>query len=159
MRSAAATSSLGAFALDSVEQLLGLKRRVAEVDEAIAGERAGVGGACRGDRDFLLQRSGDLLAQLDDDSLRGPLADPGDRLEAFGVAGRDRPQQVSGGATREGGDRHFGPDTADRDQLAEEIALFLGGKTVEGERVVAGDQLGVQESLAPRRGDGLQGLG
>ena len=33
---------LGVLALDPVEQLLGLQRRVAEVDQAVAGERAGV---------------------------------------------------------------------------------------------------------------------
>ena len=42
LRSAAATSSCGLGALEAVEQLLGLQRRVAEVDQAVAGERAGV---------------------------------------------------------------------------------------------------------------------
>ena len=42
MRSAAATSSSASSPLEAVEQLLGLQRRVAEVDEAVAGERAGV---------------------------------------------------------------------------------------------------------------------
>ena len=146
-----AISSSGSLALDPVEQLLGLQRRVAEVDQAVAGEARGRRRRRGQRRDLLLERAGDLLAQLDDDPLRGPLADPGHRLEALGVAGGDRPQQLARRAAGERRDRDLGPDAADRDQLAEEVALLLGGEAVEGERVVAGDQLGVQEGLAPGR--------
>ena len=102
LRSAAGDQLLRVVAVEAVEQLLGLERRVAEVDEAVAGERAGVAALGRGHRHLLLERAGDLLAQLDDDPLRGPLADPGHRLEAFGVAGGDRPQQVAGAGRRRG---------------------------------------------------------
>src|SRR5207342_1658169 len=68
---------LRVVALDPVEQPLGLERRVAEVDQAVASEATRVS-LFRGRHDALvLQLSGDLLAQLDDDPLRGPLADPG----------------------------------------------------------------------------------
>ena len=150
LRSAVAISSSGSSLSQPVEQLLGLERRVAEVDEAVAGEVAGV--PALGERldDLLLERAGDLVAQLDDDPLGRPLADPGDGLEALRVAGGDRPQQLARRAAGEGRDRDLGPDPADRDQLAEEVALLLGGEAEEGQRVVAGDQLGVQEGLARR---------
>ena len=47
-------------------------------------------------------------------------------------------------------DRDLRADAADRDQLAEEVALLLGGEAEERQRVVAGDQLGVEEGLARR---------
>ena len=53
----------------------------------------------------------------------------------------------------------FGPDAADRDQLQEEIALLLAGEAVEAERVVAGDQVGVQGGVLAARRHRLQGLG
>ena len=53
----------------------------------------------------------------------------------------------------------LGPMPLTVDQLAEEVALLLGGEAVEGERVVAGDQLGVQEGVAPGRRHRLQRLG
>ena len=52
----------------------------------------------------------------------------------------------------------FGTDPADRDQHPEELPLVFGGEAVEGERVLAGDQLGVQEGLRAGRRDRLQGL-
>ena len=42
LRSAAGEELLGVVALDAVEQLLGFQRRVAEVDQAVAGQGAGV---------------------------------------------------------------------------------------------------------------------
>ena len=150
---------LGVAALDAVEQLLGLQRRVAEVDQAVAGEAAGIAPSASPAADLLLERPGDLLAQLDDDPLRGALADPGHGLEAFGVAGGDRSQQLARGAAGERRDGDLRADPADRDQLAEEVALLLGGEAVEGERVVAGDQLGVQEGVAPGGRDRFQRLG
>src|SRR6185436_21108656 len=112
---------LGVAAVDAVEQLLGLQWRVAEVDESVAGKRTGVAVvACR-KRHLLLELSGDLLAQLDDDSLGSPFSDPRRGLEALRVAGGDRSQQLARRATGEHRDRHLRPDAADRDELAEEV--------------------------------------
>src|SRR6201999_1072904 len=81
---------LGVVALEALEQLLGLERLVAEVDEAVAGKRAGVaflgGGDHAGGR---FERSRDLLAELDDDPFGRSFADPGHGLEAFRVARGD----------------------------------------------------------------------
>ncbi len=49
-----------------------------------------------------------------------------------------------GGAAREHGQRHLGPDRLHAEQHQEQLALLLGGEPVEGERVVADDQVGVQ---------------
>ena len=98
--------------------------------------------------DLFLERAGDLLAQLDDDPLRGPLADPGHRLEALASPAAIARSSSRGLPPERVAIATFGPTPADRDQLAEEVALLLGGEAVERQRVVAGDQLGVQEGLA-----------
>ena len=45
--------------------------------------------------------------------------------------------------------RHLRSDTLDPDQHQEEVALGLGGKAVELDRVVAHDQVREQAALAP----------
>ena len=120
LRSAACDELLRALAVGAVEQPLGLRRRVAEVEQAVAGQGARILGPA--DRDLgavgvALDLARDLLAQLDDDPLGGALADSRHRLEALGVAGGDRPQQLARRPARERRDRDLGPDAADRDQL------------------------------------------
>ena len=83
----------------------------------------------------------------------GPLADPRHRLEALRVAGRDRAQQLARGAAGEDRDRDLGADPRDRGQVQEEVALLLAGEAVEVQRVVAGDEVGVQRR-PPCRGPG-----
>src|SRR5262249_37836210 len=78
---------LGALALGRREQLLRLRRRVAEIEQALPGQRPWIllprrrGHGVR----IALDLSGDLLAQLDDDPLRGPLADSRHGLEPLRV--------------------------------------------------------------------------
>ena len=158
-RSASAISSSGSSLSASPSSCLGLGGRIAEVDEAVAGQRPRVAALLGAGRDRLLELPGDLLAQLDDDPLGGPLADSRHGLKALRVAGGDRPQQLARGAAAEHRDRHLGADPADRDQLPEEVALLLGGEPVQRQRVVAGDQLRVQESLPAGSRNRLQGLG
>ena len=87
--SAWAIRSSGVLAGRAVEQRVGLLRREAEPEQAVAGERARVVAA--GDHDRVVGRRGaDLLAQLDDDPLGRALADARHGLQARGVAGRDR---------------------------------------------------------------------
>ena len=81
-RSACGDQLLGAVALGAVEQLVGLGRRVAELEQAVARQRARVVGvgATRRSRAPIASASGsaradDLLAQLDDDPLGRALAD------------------------------------------------------------------------------------
>ena len=93
-----------------------------------------------------------FLAQLDDDPLGGPLADPRHGLEALRVTGGDRPQQLADGAARKGSEGDLRPHPADRDQQQKEVPLALAGEAVEVERVVAGDQVSVElGALATRR--------
>ncbi len=107
----------------------------------------------------VLELAGDLLAQLDDHPLGGALADPRHGLEALRVAGGDRPQQLARGAAGEDRDRDLGADAGDRGQVQEEVALLLAGEAVERQRVVAGDEVGVQGRLLAAGGHRLQGLG
>ena len=67
----------------------------------------------------------DLLAQLDDDPLGGPLADARDRLEASRVARRERRDQLARGAAGEHRQRHLRADRLDRQQHQEQVALLL----------------------------------
>ncbi len=68
---------------------------------------------------------GDLLAQLHDDALRGALADPGHRLQARGVPGGERSDQLAWRAAGEHRKRDLGPDGLDGEQHQEEVALLL----------------------------------
>ena len=78
----------------------------------------------------LLELAGDLLAQLDDDPLGGPLADarapPGSAL-------RRRPRSPGsssrGRAAGEDRDRDLRADPGDRDQVQEEVALLLAWRS------------------------------
>src|SRR5262245_15720863 len=118
---------LRALALGLVEQALGLRGRVAEVEQAVPGQRARVllsAGAGRA-VGVPLDLARDLLAKLDDDPLGSPLADPRHGLEALGVAGGDRTQQLPHRAAGEGRDRHLRPHPADGGEMEEEVALLL----------------------------------
>ena len=142
---------LGTLTGGAVEQLVGLLGAVAEPEQALARDRPRVSRAR--DRDRLLgQRRADLLAQLDDDPLGRPLADPRDGLEARRVARRQRRQQLARAAAGEHGERDLGPDRLHAEQHQEQLAFLLGGESVQGERVVADDQVGVQRDLEPAAG-------
>ena len=89
-----------------------------------------------------------LLAQLDDDALGGALADAGHGLEAGGVAGGDRVQQLARRAAREHRQRHLRPDPLHPDQHQEQLALGLGGEAEQVHAVVAQHEVGEQARLA-----------
>ena len=123
----------------AVEQLLDLGRAEAEADQAVAGERARV---VRWPSLVIDDRVvGDLRLELDDDPLRGALADAGHGLQARGVAGRDGGQQLARRAAGEHGERHLRADALDADQQQEQVALLLGREAVQGQRVLAHDQV------------------
>ena len=101
----------------------------------------------------------DLLAQLDDDPLGRALADARHGLQAGDVAGHERGDELARGAAAEHGERHLRPHRLHPDEGQEEVALLLGGEAVEGQRVVAHDQVRVQRDGAAHAGDLAQRLG
>src|SRR5215210_2195869 len=84
---------LGALAAGLGEQPLSLGGRIAEVEQSLPGQRAGIlpFSGRRGGVGVALDLPRDLLAQLDDDPLRRALPDAGNGLEALRVPGGDRP--------------------------------------------------------------------
>ena len=102
---------------------------------------------------------GHLLAQLDDDPLGRSLADARDRLEARGVARRDRRDQLAGRPAGEDGERDLGPHGLHAEQHQEEVALLLRVESVERELVVAHDEMRVQRGRLARGGNVLERLG
>src|SRR4051812_32085908 len=143
---------LGGLAVGARKQLLRLLDREAEPDEAVTGHRPRIVGAPDDDAVALA----DLFAQLDDDPLGRALADPGHGLEALGVAGCDRVQQLAGRSPRQHGERHLWTYALHPEQQQEQVALVLGREAVELHRVVAHDQVRVKERLLADRRDLLQ---
>ncbi len=133
--------------------------REAEAEQAVAGEHPRVVPARDHDRRRRGARRADLLAQLDDDPLGRPLADPRRRLQARGVAGGDGAEHLARRAAGEDGERHLRPDGLHADQQQEQVALLLGGEAVEQQRVVAHDQVRVQRDVCPHARDVAQRLG
>src|SRR5262249_33515053 len=82
--------------------------------------------------------------QLDDDPLGRALADPRHRLEARSVAGRERREQLARRTAAQHGLGDLRADALHADQQQEQVALLLGGKAVELERVVTDDQVAVE---------------
>src|ERR687891_1134287 len=84
------------------EQPLRLRRGVAEVEQPFPGQGTGVLLAWCERRavGIALDLPRNLLAQLDDDPLSGPLADPRHRLEPLGVTRGDRSEQFAHGSAR-----------------------------------------------------------
>ncbi len=149
---------LGRLARRAVEQLLGLLRREAEPDEAVAREQPRVVAARDHDR-VAGGRRADLLAQLDHDPLGGALADPLHGLQPRRVAGRDGGEQLARRAAREHRERDLRADGLHADQQQEQVALGLGGEAVELQRVVAHDQVRVQRRRVADRRRVAQRLG
>ena len=150
---------LGVFALEAVEQLLGLQRRVAEVDEAVAGEGAGVAAssaATIADSSSSAPATFSRSSTMIRSAVRLPI--PGTAWKRLVSPAAIARRSSRGAAAGERRDRHFRADAADRDQHPEEVALLFGGEAVEGERVLARDQLGVQEGVGAGRRDRLQRL-
>ena len=150
---------LGRLALGGLEQCLRLGGLEAELQQAVAGEVARIVAARDGDRRPEVVRHADLLAQLDHDPLRRALADAGHRLQAGDVAGHQRAHQLARGSAAEHRERHLRPHRLHADESQEEVALLLGGEAVEGQRVVAHDQMGVQRHRAAHAGHLAQRLG
>src|SRR4051812_8929406 len=152
---------LRALALGCVEQRLGLGQAVAQLDQAVARQRARVVAARDGDRARRIggRRRADLLAQLDDDALRRALADPGHGLEALGVARGDRGEQLARRAARQHGQRHLRPDRLDAEQQQEQVALLLAAEAEQRDRVVAQDRVRVQRDVLADRRHAAQRLG
>src|SRR3990170_4144499 len=97
-------------------------------------------------------RFGELALKLEQQPLRGLLADARDASQRRGLLHGDRVREVR--------DRHAGqhrkrgarPDAGDADQLAEHAALFERGEAVERMRVFPHHQVGVEaDGLAARR--------
>src|SRR5512134_2515414 len=88
---------LGTFSLGVGEELVRLGRRVPEIQQTLARHHPCIllsGDDCRAIR-VGLDLARDALAKLDDDPLGGALPDPGHRLEALCVAGRDRTEKLA----------------------------------------------------------------
>ena len=129
---------LGAVALGVAQQLLGLHRRVAELEQARRGRARAARRARRGARRSAPRardravHAADLLAQLDDDPLGGALADARARP---GSARRRRAaiaaEQLARRAAGEHRQRDLRPDRLDRQQHQEQVALLLGVKAVQ----------------------------
>src|SRR6202050_2202223 len=123
---------LRAVALHACQQLLGLAGRIAELDQALAGERARIEfpptqAATRNDRhpwhDRRLAIDADLLAQLDDDPLGRALADDGHRLKTRRVASGERAEQLLNRPSGEHRKGDLGADSLNREQHQEQLAL------------------------------------
>ena len=84
---------------------------------------------------------------------------PGHGLQAGDVAGRQRGHELARGAAAEHRERHLRPDRLHADEQQEEVALLLGREAVEGQRVVAHDEVGVQRHRAADAGHLAQRLG
>ena len=141
---------LGGLAAGLVEQPVGLLRREAEPEQALARERARVVGRRAADDDVVGGPPGDLLAQLDDDPLRRALADAGHGLEAGGVARGDRVQQLARRPAGQHRERDLRAHALDADQHQEQLALGLGREAVQVHAVVAQDQVREQRRLLAR---------
>ena len=110
-------------------------------EQALARERARVVGGGAAHHDVVGGLAGHLLAQLDDDALGGALADAGHGLEARGVAGGDRVQELARRAAGEHGERDLRAHALHADQHQEQLALRLGREAVEVHAVVAQHQV------------------
>ena len=152
---------LGAVALGAVEQPLGLGQGVAQVHEPVAGEAALIARrstACpAGMPSVSSPATFSRSSTISRSAVRLPT--PGRGLEALRIPGGDRPQELSRRPAREDRDRHLRPDSRDRGEVEEEIALLLAREPVQRQRVVAGHQMGVQGRLLAARGHRLERLG
>ena len=153
-------SSSGGVAVGRVEQLVGLLRREAEPDQALARDRARVVRAPRVTTISSAHRARHLLPQLHDDPLGGALADARHRLEARRVARGDRRRAARAASRREStASATFGPTLCTPDQHQEQLALVLGGEAEQVHAVVAHDRCDCEQRLAARRrapGEGLR---
>ena len=120
--------------------------------EGRRGRRGAVVAARDDDRRPRRRWHADLLAQLDDDPLRGALADARDRLQAA-----ESPAAIASISSR--GCRPTAPPSPPsapppaRRERQEEVALVLGGEAEELQAVVAHHEMRVQRtSRGPRRG-------
>ena len=103
-------------------------------------------------RHSLRELARNLLAKLDDQPLGGPLANAGRRLEPLCVPRGNGSQEIARRAPGQDGDRDLGPDPRDGRQVQKEVPLLLAREAIEGQRIVACDQVGMQgRLLAPRR--------
>ena len=102
---------------------------------------------------------GHLLAQLDDDPLGRALADARDRLEARGVAGGDRRDQLARRPAGEHGERHLGPTACTPISIRKRSRSSSECESVERERVVAHDEVGVQRGRLADGGNVPERLG
>ena len=101
----------------------------------------------------------DLLLELEDDALRGLLADPGDRLEAGVVAERDRPPELRGRRAGDDRERDLRADAAHRQELHEELTLLGVGEPVQLERVLAHVEVRLDRHLGAGRRPGAERAG
>ena len=79
-------------------------------------------------------------------------------LQPGRVSGGNDPEQLARWRAREHGEGDLGTHRLHAEQHEEQVALLLGGKAVEGERVVADDEMGVEDHVAPDRRHMLERL-
>src|SRR5262249_1363650 len=90
----------------------------------------------------------DLLLQLEDDALRGLLADPGNRLEPGRVLEGNRAPQVGGTRPRDDRERDLRADPADGEKGLDQLALCGVGEAVQLEGVLADVRVDLERDLA-----------
>src|SRR5688572_6101150 len=118
--------------IDAGERLFRLDHGVPELDERVPGDELASAFAGGNGNDL-----GDRALELENDPLRGLLADSRDDLEPRRVAERDRAPELVRRGARHDGERDLRPDSADPEQLDEQRALGRVGEAVELQRVLA----------------------
>ena len=100
-----------------------------------------------------------LALEVEDDALRGALADAGGAADGEGVARDDGARQVRRSEDAQDGERRLGADLAHADEHLEEAASLLRGEPVELEVVLADDEVSEQADLLAGIGHRAQVVG
>jgi hypothetical protein len=89
----------------------------------------------------------DLLLQLEDDTLRRLLTDPRNGLEERVVLTNDGAPKLARRIARHDRESHLGPDSRNREQLLEELALVAVREAEELHRVLAHVEMRLEDDL------------
>src|SRR6185295_5002513 len=89
----------------------------------------------------------ELVAQLEQQPLRGLAADAGNLDQPRGIFARDRVVQLVDRESRQHRQRGARSDAADLQELAKRDALGLAGKAIEQMRILTHQQMGMQRDL------------
>ena len=157
-RSACADQLLGAVAVGVAQQLLGLAGRVPELEQPVARERARVVPARRAARRSACaprrrRRSSTPTFSRSSTMIRSAvrLPMPGTAWKRAASPAASAADQLARRPAGEHRQRDLRPDRLHRQQHQEQVALLLGVKAVQRQRVVAHDQVRVQRRPARRR--------